>query len=136
MQPSTDPHPGGHVALGGWALGSAVAVTLGLLAVLPPGGFGSWPSSGDLIDLAVYRKGGQAVLDGWPIYRPIGEHLTFTYPPAAAVLAIPLAVLPAATAEFVWTAVGVAVVWWLLRRLAAPAFAAGWPALAHPRRWL
>jgi len=51
------------------------------------------------IDLDVYRIGAQAWLDGQPLYGPLastqaGLSLPFTYPPAAAILFAPLAVLP------------------------------------------
>lgn len=74
-------------------LALAVALTwlasLGLLAA----------RTGGLLDLAVYRAGAQRLLDGASIYsQPYGE-LPFTYPPFAALVMVPLAVLPAALAE-------------------------------------
>jgi alpha-1,2-mannosyltransferase len=51
------------------------------------------------IDLDVYRIGAQAWLDGQPLYGQLavtqaGLSLPFTYPPAAAILFAPLAVVP------------------------------------------
>jgi alpha-1,2-mannosyltransferase len=63
----------------------------------------------DLTDLFVYRHGGRALLDGVPLYAaddPV-TGLPFTYPPFAAVVMLPLAVLPAQTAAAVWTAASV-----------------------------
>lgn len=52
------------------------------------------------VDLDVYRSGGQAVLDGRPLYPgPLATGLNFTYPPLAALLFVPLAVGPAAVVQ-------------------------------------
>ena len=61
-------------------------------------------------DLAVYRFGGTAVSDGFPLYGtedPVTGRL-FTYPPFAALLFVPLAHLPTWVATAVWTSAGVA----------------------------
>ena len=52
-----------------------------------------------LMALIVYRIGAQAWLDGQPLYGQLavtqaGLSLPFTYPPFAALLAIPLAMMP------------------------------------------
>ncbi len=63
----------------------------------------------DLTDLHVYRHAGQALLDGLSPYAaddPV-TGLPFTYPPFAAVVMLPLAVLPAQAAAAVWTAASV-----------------------------
>ncbi|MBB2908779.1 alpha-1,2-mannosyltransferase [Streptosporangium becharense] len=60
-----------------------------------------------LVDLDVYRTGGQAVLGGRPVYdfvTPAPQLLPFTYPPIAALLATPLAVMSWPVAQWVWTA--------------------------------
>ncbi len=65
---------------------------------------------GDFTDLFVYQYGGQAVLDGLPVYEsddPV-TGLPFTYPPFAAVLMVPLAWLPVWLANALWTAASVA----------------------------
>ncbi|MFI6324662.1 glycosyltransferase family 87 protein [Nonomuraea sp. NPDC050556] len=76
----------------------------------------AWPlvhewltNAGDqrLVDLDVYRTGGQMILDGRPVYdfvTPAPQLLPFTYPPIAALLAVPLAMMSWDTAQWVWTA--------------------------------
>lgn len=107
-------------------LGLAVAVTwlvtLVHLAARP----------GGQLDLSVYRAGSQRLLDGASVYaQPYGD-LPFTYPPFAALVMVPLAVLPAQLAELalpLLSALALVVVWhrcglatrWLL--LVAPASA-------------
>lgn len=64
---------------------------------------GAW--AGGLTDLLVYQWGGRAVLDG---LSPYARHdpatgLPFTYPPFAAVLMVPLALLPTWLAAALWT---------------------------------
>jgi len=72
-------------------------------------GFVAWQLFGHIpyrIDIDVYQMGGQAWLDGRPLYRdgvlfptPIGLNLPFTYPPLAAIVFCPFAWLhmPAAS---------------------------------------
>lgn len=60
-----------------------------------------------LVDLDVYRTGGQSVLIGRPVYdtlTPPPQLLPFTYPPLGAVIAMPLAMIPWSAAQWVWTA--------------------------------
>ena len=60
---------------------------------------------GSMVDLDVYRSGAQAVLHGRDLYTmqtSIG--LLFTYPPVAAVLAVPLALVPFGLAKVAWIA--------------------------------
>jgi alpha-1,2-mannosyltransferase len=64
----------------------------------------------DLTDLHVYRYGGLALLDGLSPYAeddPVSG-LPFTYPPFAAAMMIPLAVLPLQVAVAAWTAASLA----------------------------
>ena len=59
---------------------------------------------GGFTDLLVYQYGGRAVLDGLSVYES-GDPVTglpFTYPPFAAVLMVPLALLPAWPAAALW----------------------------------
>jgi alpha-1,2-mannosyltransferase len=85
--------PGGappHDRLGR-RLGLAVA------AVVASGLFMAWWLHWfDLVDLEVYRAGALALLHGRDIYqaRPPGSNLPFTYPPLAALVFVPLGVLP------------------------------------------
>ncbi|MFF5208552.1 glycosyltransferase family 87 protein [Streptosporangium sp. NPDC000396] len=60
-----------------------------------------------LVDLDVYRTGGQMILEGRPVYgfmTPAPQLLPFTYPPIAALLATPLAMVSWPAAQWVWTA--------------------------------
>ncbi|MFD8556711.1 glycosyltransferase 87 family protein [Streptosporangium canum] len=60
-----------------------------------------------LVDLDVYRTGGQAILEGRPVYdfvTPAPQLLPFTYPPIAALLATPLAAMSWPAAQWAWTA--------------------------------
>ena len=80
------------------------------------------------IDVDVYRMGGQAWLDGRPLYADGamfhtrgGLDLPFTYPPLAAIVFSPLALVSLATASVTITAITAALlvvsVWILLDRL-------------------
>ncbi|WP_329249224.1 glycosyltransferase 87 family protein [Actinoallomurus sp. NBC_01490] len=60
-----------------------------------------------LVDLDVYRSGGQAVLRGGPVYDFLTQPpqlLPFTYPTFAVLLAVPLALVPWTAAQWLWTA--------------------------------
>ncbi|GGO77765.1 glycosyltransferase 87 family protein [Nonomuraea cavernae] len=75
------------------------------------------PDDQRLVDLDVYRTGGQMILEGRSVYEfftPAPQLLPFTYPPIAAMLAALLAKLSWESAQWVWTvgvyvALGVAV---------------------------
>jgi alpha-1,2-mannosyltransferase len=80
-----------------------------------------------LVDLDVYRTGGLSVLRGQPLYAMLTQPpqlLPFTYPPAAALFAVPLALMSWPAAQLAWVPcvyVPLAVVIWyafapLLRR--------------------
>jgi alpha-1,2-mannosyltransferase len=82
------------------------------------------PPDQRLVDLDVYRSGGQAVLRGAPVYDVLTQPpqlLPFTYPPFAAVLALPLAIMPFGAAGWLWTGLQVlattAIVWYSGYRL-------------------
>jgi alpha-1,2-mannosyltransferase len=122
-----------------WARVALVAVNLAavtafLLSYSRHGvGFGPYR-----IDLAAYRSGGRTWLRGGNLYGQVpvlrGLPLPFTYPPIAAVVLAPLALLPMTAAGPVLTVGSVAlagvVLRVFLRRLAGPAagsvWAAGW----------
>ena len=58
-----------------------------------------------MVDLSVYRTGGLSVWQGQPLYTvltPPPQLLPFTYPPVAALFAVPLALLPWPAAQLVW----------------------------------
>lgn len=59
-----------------------------------------------MVDLEVYRRAGAVLLQGGDFYTLPGS-LPFLYPPFAAVLAVPLAVVPVAGAQIGWTVAGI-----------------------------
>jgi len=98
------------------ALPSWAAVALGALAwiaalaVIEPLVRGYLTSVPDqrLVDLDVYRMSGLSVLRGQPLYGMLTQPpqlLPFTYPPAAALFAVPLALMPWSAAQLVWVPV-------------------------------
>ncbi|MER6574195.1 glycosyltransferase 87 family protein [Nonomuraea sp. NPDC001023] len=86
------------------------------------------PDDQRLVDLDVYRTGGQMLLDGRPVYdffTPAPQLLPFTYPPIAAMLAVTLAEMSWGTAQWVWTAgifAALAVTVWFAFRQALRAY--------------
>jgi alpha-1,2-mannosyltransferase len=65
-----------------------------------------WPLDQWQVDVEVYREAGVSVLTGRPIYLVLTEApqlLPFTYPPFAALLAVPLAFVPFGVAGWLWT---------------------------------
>ena len=56
-----------------------------------------------MVDLDVYRRAGRLLLQGGDVYNLPGQ-LPFLYPPFAALLAVPLALLPATLVQMAWTA--------------------------------
>jgi len=68
-----------------------------------------------MVDLDVYRLAGRVLLDGGNFYQLPGP-LPFLYPPFAALLAVPLAVLPAALVQICWTIAGALMIVALLHR--------------------
>lgn len=87
----------------------AGAVVIVLLAVAPLVEY--WLTNQPdqrLVDLDVYRTGGQSILMGRPVYdtlTPPPQLLPFTYPPLGAVLAVPLAMMSWPVAQWVWTGI-------------------------------
>jgi alpha-1,2-mannosyltransferase len=105
-------------------LGAAASVVVAQGAVLA-----LWPDAHTLlIDLQVYRAGGEHVLAGDPLYTGgVLLDLPFVYPPFAAVLFAPLALLPLGVLKALWTTAGVALLALVVHRCAPRA---GWPAVA------
>lgn len=82
-------------------------------------------------DYDVYRAGGQAFLDGDNLYTQwysvVGIDLPFTYPPLAAILFSPLAVIPYSIGSAAMTVASAVVTWWcivIVLRTCLPTFAA------------
>ncbi|MFI6522248.1 glycosyltransferase 87 family protein [Spirillospora sp. NPDC050679] len=102
-----------------------LGVAVALVAVSPI--VAKWltnPPDQRMVDLEVYRDGGRAILRGAPLYEVLTQPpqlLPFTYPPFAAVLAVPFTLLPWWYAQVAWTAVMYAallvVVWYCFRDL-------------------
>lgn len=119
----------------GWVL---VAVALaGHAAVLVV-----WPAAHALlIDLQVYRTGGERVLGGDSLYA--GVHPPFVYPPFAAVLFAPLALLPLPVLKVLWTGANLALLGYVVHRCArslgvppGPGLTAGTAGLLVLATWL
>jgi alpha-1,2-mannosyltransferase len=105
-----------------WAL--AVLVVLAGAAVPVLRNLGFWPLDQWQVDIEVYRQAGVSVLTGRPVYSAMTEApqlLPFTYPPFAAVIAVPLALVPFGVIGWLWTAAQVAattgIVWYAGWRL-------------------
>lgn len=105
-----------------WAL--AVVIVLAAAAVPVLRYLVFWPLDQWQVDVEVYRQAGESILTGRPIYSAMTEApqlLPFTYPPFAAVLAIPLALLPFGVVGWLWTlaqvAATTAIVWYAGWRL-------------------
>jgi alpha-1,2-mannosyltransferase len=69
------------------------------------------------VDLQVYREGAHALVTGFPLYdlrtdQP--QFLPFTYPPFAAFTALPLLLAPFEVIGWVWTAVQLALLWYVV----------------------
>ncbi len=67
------------------------------------------------LDLEVYRDGAVNLLRGYPVYDWLTgapQFLPFTYPPFAALAAIPLAVVPFTVAGWLWSLLQLVLLWW------------------------
>ena len=89
--------------LGICALPVLAALYAGATTFFPNGTFTPWHPI--MVDLDVYRRAGSMLLDGGDFYDLPGE-LQFLYPPLAAVLAVPLALLPTTVVQIGWTVAG------------------------------
>jgi alpha-1,2-mannosyltransferase len=95
--------PGAAAAIGALAWIAALAAVAPLVR-----GYLTAPPDQRLIDLDVYRTSGLSVLQGQPLYTVLTQPpqlLPFTYPPAAALFAVPLALLPWPAAQLAWVPV-------------------------------
>jgi len=92
-------------------LGAAVLVGHAVVLTL-------WPDAHLLmIDLQVYRAGGEHVLHGSPLYDGGALlDLPFVYPPFAALLFVPLVPLPLVLLKIVWTAAQLALLGYVVHR--------------------
>jgi alpha-1,2-mannosyltransferase len=95
--------PWAAVALGALAWIAALAI----IEPLVRGYLTSVPDQ-RMVDLDVYRMSGLGVLRGQPLYAMLTQPpqlLPFTYPPAAALFAVPLALMSWSAAQLVWVLV-------------------------------
>ena len=113
-----------------WALAVVLVLAAASIPVLRYLVF--WPLDQWQVDVEVYRQAGVSILTGRPVYSAMTESpqlLPFTYPPFAAVLAIPLALIPFGAVGWLWTLVQVAattaIVWY-----------AGWRLLHRTGPWM
>jgi alpha-1,2-mannosyltransferase len=89
-----------------WLAACALPVLLALYVgatTFPGGTFIPWRPI--MVDLEVYRRAGSVLLAGGNFYDLPGQ-LQFLYPPLAAVLAVPLALLPTTVVQIGWTVAG------------------------------
>jgi alpha-1,2-mannosyltransferase len=94
------------VRLAGWLGVCALPVLVALYVGATTFGGGTFiPWRPIMVDLEVYRRAGSVLLAGGNFYDLPGP-LQFLYPPFAAVLAVPLALLPATVVQIGWTAAG------------------------------
>ena len=105
-----------------WTLAGVLVLAAAAIPVLRYLVF--WPLDQWQVDVEVYRQAGVSILSGRPVYSAMTEApqlLPFTYPPFAAVLAIPLAFLPFGAVGWLWTlaqvVANVAIVWYAGWRL-------------------
>jgi alpha-1,2-mannosyltransferase len=120
--PSPPAGQGASGTLGIAALGRGLAVCvlpivvgLWVAATTFPGGtFIPWRPH--MVDLDVYRSAGSTLLGGGDFYALPGP-LPFLYPPLAALLVVPLTVLPSAAVEIGWTVASVLALLAVLYRL-------------------
>lgn len=81
------------------------------------------------VDLEVYREGAQSLLVGRPVYDWLTtgpQFLPFTYPPFAALMGVPLALVPFTVAGWAWTALQLALDWYAVGVAFGPVLAR-WP---------
>jgi alpha-1,2-mannosyltransferase len=97
-------------------LAGLAALVLAAQAVV----FALWPDAHVLlIDLQVYRAGGEHVLAGRPLYDGgVLLDLPFVYPPFAAALFVPLALLPLGLLKALWTVANLGLLVDVVRRCA------------------
>lgn len=74
----------------------------------------AWPADQLQVDLEVYREAARSVLIGRPVYSyrtDAPQLLPFTYPPLAALLALPTVAVPWPATGWLWTALQLALLW-------------------------
>jgi alpha-1,2-mannosyltransferase len=77
------------------------------------------------IDFDVYRAAGKAVLHGKSLFSPwleqqMGKPLPYTYPPAAALVAVPFMAVSGVSGYLIWNAFSLVLLFFVVRRAARP----------------
>jgi alpha-1,2-mannosyltransferase len=85
------------------------------ITVTVPGG-STWPWQPRTEDLWVYREAARYLLEGRDFYH-LEDSFPYIYPPIAAVLAVPLALVPWRIAQLLWTLANVGILVAVLRHL-------------------
>lgn len=83
------------------------------------------PAEAFRVDAFVYRGGVEAILAGRPLYEPVYGPLFFVYPPFAALLFLPMALLSDSWLSIVMITVNVMLVIWTVGMIAREAGGAG-----------
>jgi alpha-1,2-mannosyltransferase len=101
-----------------WGVAGVGVALVGQVVVLA-----LWPAAHLLmIDLQVYRAGGEHVVHGEPLYTGgVLLDLPFVYPPFAAAVFAPLALLPLDVLKIAWTAAGLGLLGYVVHRCARSA---------------
>lgn len=97
-----------------WAIPPMLAALWAGATTIPGGWFEPW--NPNMMDLDVYRRTGEFLLQGKDIYAK-GEYLPWIYPPFAALFTLPIMALPSMAAEMGWLAINVAALMAMLYRL-------------------
>ncbi len=74
----------------------------------------AWPAEIWQVDLEVYREGAHSLLQGREAYDWLTggpQFLPFTYPPFAALMGLPLAMVPFVVAAWIWALTQLALLW-------------------------
>lgn len=130
--------PLGRGRLGRWVRDPRPYLWLAAIAAVAPEFWHLLFVRGDAfaVDLHVYRLAGLDLLHHRPVYswyyQTATATLPFTYPPIAAVLAVPMGALPARVDALIWFLGVYACLFWVLRLVLAPARAR----LRCERPWL
>ena len=92
-----------------------VALLLAVAAPLAWRYLWTYPPENWQVDLEVYREGARALVTGLPLYElrtDAPQFLPFTYPPFAALSALPLLVTPFQVTGWLWLLVQLGLLWW------------------------
>jgi alpha-1,2-mannosyltransferase len=108
------PSPDRRILIGAASCVLPLVVGLYVAATTFPGGT-LWPWLPVMVDLDVYVEAGRVLLAGGDFYSLDGP-LQFLYPPFAALLAVPLALLPLPGVQLGWTAAGILMIVAIMHR--------------------